>query len=268
MDTQPEAGNKPTQRVGPWKGSFEVDDVDGGPIDLAQIGRKTFALTSKVAYIGEETGLEDKGLSQEVLDDIKKLDPATQPTGEYETDLASVPGPTRWFLGTYGVHTPAVLIHDRLIPAPSDLEGMSDEYADRYLRFMLQDLGVLWFKRWLMWAAVAMRTRWAAKGLRQISVALWGLATVVGITVFVVAALNGSVGWMIAAALAPVVFAGLWGKQYGAGIVAAIAAPWLLPPTVFAALGYGVYWILERAFGLVAGSDRRRGMGSPRADGL
>jgi hypothetical protein len=52
------------------------------------------------------------------------------------------------------------------------------------------------------------------------------------------------------------VAAGLWGRQYGAGIIAAIAAPWLLPPTVLAVIGYGVYVVIERARELVVGSRK------------
>ena len=36
-----------------------------------------------------------------------------------------------------------------------------------------------------------------------------------------------------------------WGKQYGASLVAAIAALWILPAAAFAALGYVVYQSLE-----------------------
>lgn len=251
--------------TGPWEGSFDVGGTDGGAISLFQIGRKTFALTSKIHYRGE-TGLEDKNLSPEVLAEIRTLDPVVESDGFYETDLASVPGATRWFLGTYGVHTPAVLIHDRLIPTPPGLEGMTEPYADRYLRFMLQDLGVRWLKRWVMWAAVALRTRWAAGGWRRFSVAVWVLAALAGIATFVVAAVNGNVALMLAALVAPLPFALLWGKQYGAGLIAAIAAPWLLPPTVFAALGYGVYLASEFVVGLFIGD--RRGTGTYRPDGL
>ena len=84
------------------------------------------------------------------------------PDDPYETDLASAPGPLRWYLGTYGSHTPAVLIHDRLIPVPDGIPNMTEQYSDRFLRFMLQGLGMLWLKRWIMWAGVALRTRWAS----------------------------------------------------------------------------------------------------------
>ena len=82
------------------------------------------------------------------FEDALRTFDATPVPGEEETttDLASVPGPLRWFLGSYGVHTPAVLIHDRLIPTPPDMVGrITEQQADRYMRFMLKALGVRWF---------------------------------------------------------------------------------------------------------------------------
>jgi hypothetical protein len=185
------------------------------------------------------------GLDPAVLETIKTLDPALQEDQEFLTDLASVPGPTRWFLGAYGEHTPAVLIHDWLIPTPEGLDGMTDAYADRYMRFMLEEAGIRWLKRWVMWAAVALRTRLAAGGGRRLSVFVWIVAAIVGVGLFVTWLLNGGNGWLIVSVILPFLAAFLWGKQYGAGIIAAIAAPWLLPPTVLAALGYGIYFLIE-----------------------
>jgi hypothetical protein len=250
---------------GPWKNSFKIDDVKGGPIKLRQIGKKNFALKSNI-YYGGETGLAKADLDATTMEDVRTL-----PRG-METDLASIPGPLRWFVGTYGIHTPAVLIHDRLIPTPKHLQGkMTDQFADRYLRFMLQDLGMRWLKRWVMWAGVAMRTRWAAGGLKMLSVLVWVVAALAEMTTFAIAAVNGSVGWMIVAAIAIFVFAGLWEKQYGAGIVAGLAAPWLLPPAVLAVIGLVVYVMLEFVLGWVWGEvagAERRGTGSYRPDGI
>ena len=45
--------------------------------------------------------------------------------------------------------------------------------------------------------------------------------------------------------VAPFAAAGLWGEQYGAGIVAAVAALWILPAAALAGVGYLVYLGLE-----------------------
>lgn len=254
-----------SEAQGPWRRSFVIDGVAGGPIKLRQVGRKSFVLNSEIRYRGT-TGLEDKNLDTDTLEDIRSL-----PKG-IDTDLASVPGPLRWFLGTYGAHTPAVLIHDRLIPTPEHLTGkMTDQYADRYLRYMAKDVGMRWLKRWVMWSGVALRTRWAGGGLRKASVVLWIVAAVLGITTFVNGAASGDVGQMLLATVAIFVAAGLWDRQYGAGVIAGIAAPWLLPPAILAVVGLGIYVVMEFGMGWVWGKiagTEARGSGSYGPDGV
>ena len=233
----------------PWlqTGSFEIAGDSSGKINLDQLDTEAFALRSTITYTGEETGLEGK-VPDETLTRIRSVSPAILP----ETDLASVPGVLRWFAGRYGVHTPAALIHDWLIPQPVDppLEGMTNEYADRYFRFMLDDLGVPTIRRWLMWAAVAFRTRMTSGWLNTILLVVWVVASVIGMIAFVYGLVGQDWVIVIAATLAPIVFALLWGRQYGAGIVAAYSAPWILPPTIFAGAGYLVYLALEWFVGL------------------
>ena len=102
------------------------------------------------------------------------------------SDLASVPRFLRWFENTYGRHTPAALIHDNLIgPTPNRGPLENDAASDRFFRYMLEAVGVPFFKRWIMWAAVAFRTRWAVGGWRRRSVAAWVILAALGITAFV-----------------------------------------------------------------------------------
>lgn len=232
-----------------WRHGFEIDGERGGPIRLAQVNRRFFELRSRIRYLGR-TGLEGR-VPDATIARIRILDPGDD---GFLTDLGSVPGPTRWFLGSYGEHTPAVIIHDWLIPTSqtTGLAGLTDQYADRYMRFMLEQVGVRWLKRWIMWAAVALRTRYAAGGLRRISVVVWLLAAVIGMSTLLYTATFGDVGWVtVAAAAAPALFAGLWGRQYGAGLIAGVAAPWLLPPSVVAVIGYAIYYVIERVYGQV-----------------
>jgi hypothetical protein len=229
----------------PWRDSFEVDGVAGGAIKLEQIDRKQFALESTVGYVGELTGLEGK-IDESVIDEIRVVGPFT-------TDLASVPGPLRWFVGRYGVHTPAALIHDHLIGKTPPITGLKDWHADRFFRFMLKDLGVRWIRRWLIWAAVATRTRFEAQGLRRVGVVVWVLSALGGMTTFLVGVVTTSPSLLLIATVAPVPFAALWGRQYGAGLVASYSAPWIVPPTVVGAAGFGVYWVLETVLGGLVG---------------
>jgi hypothetical protein len=233
----------------PWvsSGSFKIEGDPTGNISLDQLDTKHFALHSTLTYTGEETGLEGK-VPPATLVRIRSVSPETLPT----TDLASVPVLLRWFAGRYGIHTPAALVHDWLIPQPVEppLEAMTNEYADRYFRFMLGDLGVPMIRRWLMWAAVAARTRFTSGWLNATSLVVWVIASIIGMTTFVVGVVTGNTLAVVAATFAPFLFAGMWGRQYGAGIVAAYSAPWILPPTIFAGLGYLVYLALEWFVGL------------------
>lgn len=185
------------------------------------------------------------------------------PSDENPTDLASIPRFMRWFETSYGLHTLAAIIHDNLIrEEPNSGALASDTLSDRFFREMMKHAGVPWLKRWIIWSAVAMRSRWAVGGLRRISVVIWVLLAVVGMSSTVGAVgsatldwFGAGIGWTMAAVavLLPVVAAGLWGRQYGAGIVAALAALWILPPALVAGIGYAVYLLLERtarAFGL------------------
>ncbi|MBT8492934.1 MAG: DUF1353 domain-containing protein, partial [Deltaproteobacteria bacterium] len=224
----------------PWRGSFEIDSADES-IDLAQTSAGEFKLGATITYVGDSTGLEDV-LDPDALQDIRQVSPTTLP----RTDLASVPTALTWLVGRYGAHTPAVLIHDRLIGGELP-EGMTEVHADRYFRFMLADLKIPLIRRWLIFTAVALRTRFASGGLARLSLTLWILGSIAGHGVAIYAAVAGTWWLFAAAALAPVLFAGLWGRQYGAGIVGAYSAPGILPPTLLGVIGYWVYWILERA---------------------
>jgi hypothetical protein len=77
--------------------------------------------------------------------------------------------------------------------------------------------------------------------------------SIVGMTALVGAVVDHS--WMLAgiAAGLPFLAAVLWGRQYGAGLVATLAAPWLLPPSVVAIAGYLVYLALEGITGGLTG---------------
>ena len=237
----------PDDLVVPWASSFvDPDTGDPAQVLLLQVDRKDFLLLTAIHYTGD-TGVD--GLPAAAL--------TVRPGDLGRTDLASVPTALKWFVSRYGVHTPAALVHDRLI-GDSDMDVVTDVQADRFFRFMLKDLGVRWIRRWMMWAAVALRTRLSAGGWKTYSVIFWAVAALAGLLTAVGAALTTNWTVLAAAAVAPFIFALLWGRQYGAGLVAAYSAPWVLPPTVLGAIGYGVYWCLERvstAIGRLRGTE-------------
>gem|GEM_PF-6469983 len=136
----------------PWH-EFDISGPTGASIPLHQIEENKFDLGDVTITYHGVTGLEHhipdriSALEHELL---RTITPEHLPS----TDLASVPGPLRWFTNTYGAHTPAALIHDYLIVDKGDAEIVPAVWADRYFRFMLRSCGVPFFKRSIMWTGV------------------------------------------------------------------------------------------------------------------
>lgn len=90
-------------------------------------------------------------------------DTFTVPVG-FVTDLTTVPRFLHWLVLPYGAYTRAAVLHDWLLEqlavwhttdtpeAPPPPANSRD--ADGIFRRVMQDLGVPWAKRWVMWAAV------------------------------------------------------------------------------------------------------------------
>jgi len=235
-----------------WTTSFEVDGVAGGPIRLHQINRRDFELHSTLHYLGD-TGL-DGFLDEDTIERVRTITPAELPA----TDLVSVPGLFRWFTGPYGSHTPAALIHDRFIGSDHGVPGFTDQLVDRYFRFMLHATGVRWVKRWIMWAAVAARSRYHADGWtswKRLTLVGWSVLSLVGTVVLLWSLLTQRWGWTVVALVAPLPASLLWGRQAGAGLITAYSSPWLVPPTLLAGISYGVYAAAEWVIGLFQSED-------------
>ncbi|MCP3999000.1 MAG: DUF1353 domain-containing protein [bacterium] len=237
------------------------------------------------------------------------VDTARSPDmSDESTDLASVPPFMRWFESPYGKHTLAGLVHDQLIVEQPNAGALgSDTLSDTFFRKMLGACGVPWIKRWIMWGAVALRSRWAAKGLRRLTLIAWGVIASVGLGLFgsgviwtiadgkvptgswllhlaavvltslysllrqrsqwlsIIIAVAGAGtfaagaiwtvtsgavptgAWilLLLASVLPVVSAPLWGRQWGASFVAAVAGVFVIPAAAFVVLGLGIYWLIE-----------------------
>lgn len=80
---------------------------------------------------------------------------------DWETDLASVPSVLTWLVPKSGHHLPAAIVHDAMIgdrqfaPTPLDISAVE---ADRIFRDAMADAGTGVVRRWLVWAAVTLRT--------------------------------------------------------------------------------------------------------------
>ena len=179
---------------------------------------------------------------EKMIEDATTFEAHVEPT-----DLASIPQFMRWFTNSYGVHTLAAIIHDRLIREKPNAGALgSDTLSDRLFRYMLEAAGVPFFKRWIMWTAVAMRSRWAAGARRQATLIVWLALATFGLSLGWYAAFHTNGVLFLIAAILPGVSAPLWGKQWGASLVAAVAVPWILPAAAVGAGGYCVYAVLEK----------------------
>lgn len=235
---------------------FEVcGDPPTALVPLLQIDAKNFRVGARfrlrnadveqsiVSHLGKVKAFDNE---QQCRDAYQKA--ADYRPGEGSTDLASIPWFMRWYVNTYGKHTLAAIIHDQLITdAPNGGSLNSDVVSDRFFREMLAACGTPYFKRWVMWTAVAMRTRWAAGGWKRIKLLLWALSSVVGIggTIWLLVAghLLAALGFGAAMLLVSAV---LWGRQWGAAIVAAFALPLIAPAVVLVLIVWGILAVADK----------------------
>jgi hypothetical protein len=248
----------------PWRvvpdSGFEVDDPTGS-VGIVQIDHKRFLVQHRFRFSNPEIEayltrkLVERGMAEpEALVTVEDARTFT-PSEDNPTDLASIPRYMRWFENPYGKHSLAALIHDELITKEVNGGRLgSDTLADRFFREMMKTSGVPWLKRWIMWAAVAARSRLVAGGLRTASMIAWIGLCVVGLACVVAAFGSWIFGWsvpidpwwlLVIATALPIVAARLWGEQWGASIVFAVAAFWIVPAGAVAGLGYLVYLSLE-----------------------
>ena len=237
----------------PWGAAFVILNQDGSAaenqgIPLRQVSDNGFQVGAAIHYRGE-TGLDPR--YDHVVRDLP-LDLARR------SDLASVPAALRWFERPHGAHTPAALFHDYLLVRGRQLdvdgESVRPDQADLLFRYMLKAVGVPTVKRYLLWTAVALRTRWETS---RVSLVVWVILSVVGLGSFIAAAVG--VGfpdwtggrWVVLAVtgLAPLPASLLWGRERRAALVAAVMAIWILPAGGLAMIALGVYGVLERLVG-------------------
>lgn len=249
-----------TDRWRPWavrpQAGFEVyGEVHDGLVPLRQVDDAEFAVGARFRFrnpVVEERVVQHLGKVGAFTTEAARRD-AFRRAADYgpqdgTTDLASIPRFMRWLVNTYGAHTLAAIIHDKLITeTPNGGELRSDVVSDRFLREMLHACGMTFFLRWIVWTAVALRTRWAADGLRRAELVLWGVASVLGMGGSLWFAVTGHLLVAVAyGAALLLVAAGLWGRQWGAAVVAAVALPWIAPTGLVVVVAIGVLWLLER----------------------
>lgn len=165
------------------------------------------------------------------------------------TDLTSVPQVLRWFVSQYGRHTPAALLHDALLNRVSENDAdrlKKWEAADLTFRRALEQLEIPTIRRYLMWAAVSLGSRLRIKGLLPTAgIVVWAFFFVAGTVALFWASFNGLWAVIVATLLGPWVGAGLWGRQYWAGVIAGYGAIFIAPPTVLGMISFWLYRVLE-----------------------
>lgn len=248
---------------------FKVLDPEGR-VTMRQVLASNFAVPTTFVFADRATiesyrqRLEKAGCSESeartMVDEAR-----THTEAQLYTDLASIPQFMLWFEPRYGRHTLAAILHDNLIrPKPNEGPLQSDTLSDSFFRDMMGVAGMPLFKRWLMWAAVASRSRWAAGGLRRLSLLAWAVTALVGVAATLVAiagavaspgALDHPALAFLVAAVLPFPAGLLWGRQYGASLVSAAAGLWLVPAALFVLIGLGVYRLSEAVASRISSHD-------------
>jgi hypothetical protein len=244
----------------PWAvlpdAGFEVLDLhEQGVVALRQVNATDFDVETPFRFRSQT--VEDRIVRHlnkvHAFENDEQRHDAFQAAAHYEpadgpTDLASIPQFMRWLVNSYGNHTLAAIIHDKLIVnTPNGGQLKSDVVSDRFFREMLEVCGIPFLIRWVVWTGVALRTRWAAGTSKRLKVLIWAVLSVIGMTGAIwlaatdhyLAALGFGLGCLLMAA-------GLWGRQWGAAVVAAVALPLVVPVAVPALAATGVFVALDK----------------------
>jgi hypothetical protein len=178
------------------------------------------------------------------------------------TDLASVPSWFTWLVPRYGRHTLAALLHDSLQPGKKapwpdpPPHGITAEGADALFRDAMGDTGVPLVRRWVMWAAVALRTevRFATRvrAVRAIAWAvLFGLVGLLLWPVLITGALGSGLAARVALLLIALVAPGglgvVWGSRWRLGLIAGAALLFLVIPVLLVLVALGIFGLVEAA---------------------
>ena len=103
----------------------------------------------------------------------------------WTTDLASIPSLATWLVPKDGSHTPAALLHDAMISDAGEgkcYEGpdVTRATADDIFRDTMQEIGVPFLRRWMMWGAVSLGTLTKGHGIGRVFRTLFVLVYALG----------------------------------------------------------------------------------------
>lgn len=198
-------------------------------------------------------------------DDDAELDFTVLPDDLPETDLASVPWFLRWFIPAYGRHSLAALLHDHLVENGARLTPpVSRVRADEIFLAALEDLGVPMLRRYLMWAAVNLKTRMNRGGMDRARMQIWIGASLLGTATLLVGVIAREPILGLGALIAPIAGAFLWWPQFRIGLIAGYGAALLGAPAIAIAVAYTAYAATEKILTRLTGS--RADVAGPESD--
>lgn len=221
--------------------------VDTGP--FTAVGRADEPARFVLEQLGDsEFGVHPGGGFQYVASgsgDPIVVDEVTLP----RSDLASVPLALTWFVSRHGRHTPAALVHDRLVRSGSTYDERIR--ADDIFLEAMERSGVATVRRHVMWAAVTAASRHRGGPIRCVGLWCWVAAALCGMTLLGAGLVSANLWWVVGSLVAPLAASALWGERHRAGMIAGYALPPVVFPALAALVGYGLYWVIEQAVRLV-----------------
>jgi hypothetical protein len=185
------------------------------------------------------------------------------------SDFASVPTFLTWLIPRYGRHTLPALLHDHLqdhlveeqSTSPSDPERVTSDEADTIFRQAMQYSRVPFIRRWVMWAAVSLRTVVKyRRGLPAVGAIAWvvlfGLLGLAWPIVALSTIATDRFGWKLvlllvgAAVLLPIALCRLAGRRWRLSLISGLTLSVITFPCLLAIIDGGVYfaieWVAER----------------------
>lgn len=202
---------------------FESESDRDPKVELRQVGPNAFQLLKGFRY--REPGVDEPTYT------VAAHDLFRGPERGNATDLASVPPYLWWFVASHGRHTRPAIMHDQLIYGDDRTE------ADRLFRVSLDEVGVSFLRRWLMWAAVSLATMWEQSKPRLIGFVTHLIAFFGGLAW----AWFGGFSWSMVAAI------GLGGLLWGLRIwpLSVVGVLVVGPATVLVWITIAVVWLVD-----------------------